>query len=75
MGFNQYNFGQHLPCQNSMLLRQVPLKKFSIFFCVYLWFKPRTPDFSSGGYFVYLSGTVLAIFVEGHLSEIPMKYE
>ena len=29
--------------------------------------------FSSGGHFVHLSGTVLAILVEGHLSNIAMK--
>ena len=29
--------------------------------------------FSSGGHFVHRSGTVLAILVEGHLSNIPMK--
>ena len=29
--------------------------------------------FSSGGHFVHWSGTVLAILVEGHLSNIPMK--
>ena len=31
--------------------------------------------FSSGGHFVHWSGTVLAILVEGHLSNIPMKFE
>ena len=30
---------------------------------------------SSGGHFVYQSGIVLAILVEGHLSKIPMKFE
>ena len=29
--------------------------------------------FSSGGHFAHQSGTVLAILVEGHLSNIPMK--
>ena len=31
--------------------------------------------FSSGGHFVYRSETVLAILVEGYLSNIPMKFE
>ena len=31
--------------------------------------------FSSGGHFVHQSGTVLAILVEGHLSNIPMKFK
>ena len=31
--------------------------------------------FSSGGHFVHWSGTVLAILVEGHLSNIPMKFK
>ena len=63
MGFNQYNLGQHLPCQNFMHLRQVVLKKkISLF-----WFKPRASTFSSGGHFVHQSGTVLAILLEGHL--------
>ena len=31
--------------------------------------------FSSGGHFVHRSGTVLAILVEGHLSNIPMKFK
>ena len=44
-------------------------------FCVFLWFKPRTSIFSSGGHFVHRSGTILAILVEGHLSNIPMKFE
>ena len=30
--------------------------------------------FSSGGHFVHRSETVLAILVEGHLSNIPMKF-
>ena len=33
----------------------------------------RFSIFSSGGHFVHQSGTVLAILVEGHLSNIPMK--
>ena len=33
----------------------------------------RLSIFSSGGHFVHRSGTVLAILVEGHLSNIPMK--
>ena len=31
--------------------------------------------FSSNGHFVHRSGTVLAILVEGHLSNIPMKFK
>ena len=31
--------------------------------------------FSSGGQFVHRSQTVLAILVEGHLSNIPMKFK
>ena len=31
--------------------------------------------FSSGGHFVHRSGTVLAILVEGHLSNISMKFK
>ena len=31
--------------------------------------------FCSGGDFVYQSETVLVILVEGHLSNIPMKFE
>ena len=31
--------------------------------------------FSSGGHFVHRSKTVLAILVEGHLSNIPMKFK
>ena len=31
--------------------------------------------FSSGGHFVHWSRTVLAILVEGHLSNIPMKFK
>ena len=31
--------------------------------------------FSSGGHFVHRSATVLAILVEGHLSNIPMKFK
>ena len=31
--------------------------------------------FGSGGHFVHWSGTVLAILVEGHLSNIPMKFK
>ena len=30
---------------------------------------------SSGGHFVHRSRTVLAILVEGHLSNIPMKFK
>ena len=33
----------------------------------------RFSIFSTGGHFVPQSGTVLAILVEGHLSNIPMK--
>ena len=35
----------------------------------------RFSIFSSGGHFVHRSGTVLAILVEGHLSNIPMKFK
>ena len=31
--------------------------------------------FSSGGHFVHWSQIVLAILVEGHLSNIPMKFK
>ena len=31
--------------------------------------------FSSGGHLVYGSGTILAILVESHLGNIPMKFE
>ena len=30
---------------------------------------------SSGGHFVHRNGTILAILVEGHLSNIPMKFK
>ena len=36
---------------------------------------PRFSIFSSGGHFVQRSGTVLAILVEGHLSNIPRKFK
>ena len=35
----------------------------------------RFSIFSTGGHFVHWSGTVLAILVEGHLSNIPMKFK
>ena len=35
----------------------------------------RFSIFSSGGHLVYRSGTIFAILVEGHLSNIPMKFE
>ena len=35
----------------------------------------RFSIFSSGGHFVHRSQTVLAILVEGHLSNIPMKFK
>ena len=35
----------------------------------------RFSIFSSGGHFVHRSETVLAILVEGHLSNIPMKFK
>ena len=35
----------------------------------------RFSIFSSGGHFVQRSETVLAILVEGHLSNIPMKFK
>ena len=41
------------------------LSKFYTFFSI----------FSSGGQFVHQSGTVLDILVEGHLSNISMKFE
>ena len=57
---------------NLMHLRQVVLKKnISIFFCVFL----LASIFSAGGHFVHRSGTVIAILVEGNLSDIPMKFE
>ena len=31
--------------------------------------------FNSGGHFVHRSGTILAPLVEGHLSNISMKFE
>ena len=31
--------------------------------------------FRSGGHFVHRSGTVLAVLVESHLNNIPMKFE
>ena len=31
--------------------------------------------FSSGGHLVYRSGTILAILVGSHLSNMPMKFE
>ena len=49
-----------------MHLRQVALKKnISIFFCLFLCFKPRASLFSTGGHFLHRSGTVLTILVEG----------
>ena len=36
---------------------------------------PRFSFISSGGHFVHRSGTVLANLVEGHLSNIPMKFK
>ena len=36
---------------------------------------PRFSIFSSGGHFVHRSETVLAILVEGHLSNIPLKFK
>ena len=61
-----------------MHLRQVVLKKkISIFFSVFLWFKPSTSNLSSGGHFVRRSGTVLARFSRGtskqHSYEVGMK--
>ena len=35
----------------------------------------RFSSFSSGGHFVHRSETVLAFLVEGHLSNIPMKFK
>ena len=35
---------------------------------------PRFSIFSSGSHFVHRSETVLAILVEGHLSNISMKF-
>ena len=35
----------------------------------------RFPIFSSSGHFVHRSNTVLSILVEGHLSNIPMKFK
>ena len=31
--------------------------------------------FSSGGHFIHRSKTILALLVEGHLSNIPMKFQ
>ena len=31
--------------------------------------------FSSGGHFVYQSNKILAVFLEGHLGNIPEKFE
>ena len=31
--------------------------------------------FSSGGHFLHRSKTILALLVEGHLSNIPMKFQ
>ena len=31
--------------------------------------------FSSGSHFVHRSGTVLAVLVDGHLSNIPLKFK
>ena len=36
---------------------------------------PRFSIFSSGGHFVHRSKTLLAILVEGHLSNISMKFK
>ena len=36
-------------------------------------FKGFFSIFSSGGHFILLSGTILAIFVEGHLINISVK--
>ena len=36
---------------------------------------PRFAIFSSGGHFVHRSKTVLDILVEGHLSNISMKFK
>ena len=36
---------------------------------------PGFSIFSSGGLFVHRSGTVLAIYVEGYLSNISMKFK
>ena len=36
---------------------------------------PRFSIFSSGGHFVHRSETVVAILVEGHLSNISMKFK
>ena len=47
---------------------------FNIFLCISF---VQTQDFyfSYGGHFVHRSGIILAIFTEGHLSNIPMKFE
>ena len=58
-----------------MHLRQFVLKKTISIFFVYFWFKPGTSIFLSGSHFTHRSGTVLAFSVEGHLSNIPMKFE
>ena len=65
-----------VPYRRRYATQQVVLKKkISIFFCVFLWFKPRTSILSYGCHFVHRGETVLAIFVEGHLSNILMEVE
>ena len=36
---------------------------------------PRFSIFSSGGHFVYRSETIIALLVEGHLSNLSMKFK
>ena len=54
-------FESHWPKVQEVLAFKANYSRFSIF--------------SSGGHFVHRSGTVLAILVEGHLSNIPMKFK
>ena len=54
------NFESHWPKGQEELAFKANYSLFSIFI--------------SGGHFVHWSRTVLAILVEGHLSNIPMKF-
>ena len=54
-------FKSHWPKESGMLAFKADYSRFSIF--------------SSGCHFVYRSRTVLAILVEGHLSNIPIEFK
>ena len=54
-------FESHWPMGSGALAFKANYSQFSIF--------------SSGGHFVHQSKTILAILVEGHLSNIPMKFK